>query len=223
MRASANRREPKQMTLLKERYVIGTALFGVACFSLGISLGSSILGSAEGKNWIDFLAMLGGWVSGIGALVAVIAALKIADHQANHEHAQDAIRCTHHALAIINDLQGRLRALKIMLTDGGRPVLALSKNATAIERRYESLYDRDIYRHAPGDLVKLITNLSGTFFGLSVLVEETASAATQNGIAMLPPASDDKKNSLGKTFSSLEEELDALFSGFTEVRKNLDK
>lgn len=167
--------------------------------------------------------MLGGWVSGIGALVAVIAALKIADRQANHEHAHDAVRCTHHALAIINDLQGRLRALKIMLTDGGRPVLALSKNAASIERRYESLYDRDIYRHAPGELVKIITDLSGTFFGMSVLVDATASAVAQNGIAMLPPASDDKKASLEETFSLIEDRLDALFSGFTEVRMSLDK
>jgi hypothetical protein len=126
----------------REAYFIGVILAGVACFAIGVAFGANFLGPSTGKNWIDFLAMMGGWVSGVGALAAVIAALNIADRQARNEHAQDAVRCIHHALAIINDLRGRLHAMKLMLTEGGRPVLALAKNSNAIEQRYASLYDR---------------------------------------------------------------------------------
>lgn len=209
------------MALDKETYTIGAIFVGVTCFGVGVSFGASILGPANNKSWIDFLTMLGGWVSGLGALGAVVAALKIADRKVKNEHEQDAVRCIHHALAIVNDLRGRLRLMNKMLTEGGRPVLALTKNAAAIERRYESLYDRDIYRHVPGDLIDLITSLSGSFFGLSVLFDRVA---TENGLKpheLLPPNTSGNRNIVAKTLSMLEGELDVLFIRFTEVRKGL--
>lgn len=209
------------MHIDKETYLIGAILAGVSCFALGSALGASVLGPSNGKNWIDFLAMLGGWVSGIGALAAVIVALNIADRQAKHEQVQDAVRCIHHALAIINDLKGRLHSMKLMLTEGGRPFLALTRNAAAIEKRYESLYDRDIYRHAPGEVVNLITSLSGRFFGLFVLVEGMAAIATQKSLHTIPAAAE-SKSSLEETFLSLDAELDLLFSKFTNMRKKLE-
>lgn len=209
------------MTTEKETYAIGVVLAGVTCFALGISFGASFLGQANGKNWIDFLSMLGSWVSGIGALIAVVVALTIADRQAKNEHDQDAIRCIHHALAVINDLRGRVRSVKLMLTEGGRPVLALTKNAAAIERRYESLYDREIYRHAPGELVDLITSLSGSFFGLSVLVDGVVAQGNLTPQTILPKISSGNSAPLANTLSMLEGKLDTLFDEFVKIREKM--
>jgi len=198
---------------------LGTLTASLLSSALGFAFGASSSGSDLNQFVIPFLSMIGSWVSGIGALAAAVVALKIAEGQTKHEHQQDAIRCIHHSLAIINDLRGRVCAMRLMLGEGKRPLLALTRNAETIERRYEMLYDREIYRHVPGKVIDAITGMSGHFFGLSVLVEGIASSIGIQPFEPLPTPHDDSRQPLISTLMKLESELDDLFSQFVKVRE----
>src|SRR5262245_10553750 len=112
-------------------------------FGLGIWTATSHTAEDLDKFAISLLSMLGSWVSGIGTLGAIIAALYVAREQIRDNKVQDAVRCIHHAMAITNDLRGRVHYLRTTLAEGGRPLIALTANAESISRRYEALYDRD--------------------------------------------------------------------------------
>lgn len=201
--------------------VLGFVTVAILSAALGFAFGVDSTGEDLNQNIIPILSMVGGWVSGIGALFAGVVALWIAENQAKHEHQQDAVRCIHHSLAIINDLRGRVHSMRLMLTEGRRPLAALTKNAEAIQRRYEALYDRDIYRHAPGHVVDLITSMSGSFFGLSVLVDGIASSQNIAPHQPISLPSDDSTQPIFSTLFELEGELDELFTQFVKVRENI--
>lgn len=201
--------------------VLGTATISLLSAAIGFAFGVDNPSDALNKNVIPFLSMVGGWVSGIGALVAAVVALRIAENQTKHEHQQSAIRCIHHSLAIINDLRGRVHSMRLMLSEGKGPLLALTRNAEAIQRRYEMLYDRDIYRHAPGHIVDAITGMSGSFFGLSILVEGITSALNIKPHEPLPLLQDNSRQPLITALQRLEGELDELFTQFVKVREQL--
>lgn len=69
------------MTCRKETIVIGSILLNIIFFATGVSLGEVTLGKAECKETIEFLSMLGGWISAICTLAAVLAALHISNKQ----------------------------------------------------------------------------------------------------------------------------------------------
>lgn len=202
-------------------------LIGVAIFSVLLTLLLSFIGFAFlidnsenslNETTIPLLTMIGGWVAGIGAIFAAIVALKIAENQIRHEHHQGAIRCIHHSLVIINDLRGRLCSVKKMLLDGDRPLIALKKNSEAIEKRYEALYDHEIYRYIPGHVADLITEMSGSFFGLAVLVEQIASRQNNPEIPPLALPTENTRNQVIESIEKLDDELDYLFTQFENAR-----
>lgn len=203
---------------------LGAVTIAVLGGSIGIQIGAGYLfGDDPNKLVIPLLSMIGGWISGIGALIAVVVALKISDYQIRHAHQQDAIRCIHHSLAIINDLRGRVHSVAMTLGEGNRPLLALTRNAEAIERRYEMLYDRDLYRHMPGPLVDKITGMSGSFFGLFALVEALALTLNIKPDQPIPPPSGDARKPLLGLLKKLEDELGEIAGDFLIARKAVVK
>lgn len=58
----------------------------------------------------------------------------------------DIVRVTHHLLAVAQDLRARVDYVKTMLSTGNRPVFALGEIVSTIERRYETLLERDAYQ-----------------------------------------------------------------------------
>lgn len=201
-------------------FFLGSVTVSILSAALGFAFGVDSTGEGLNQNIIPILSMVGGWISGGGALFAAVVALRIAENQAKHEHQQDAIRCIHHSLAIINDLRGRVYSMRLMLTEGRHPLAALTKNAETIQRRYESLYDRDIYRHAPGHVVDLITGMSGSFFGLSVLVDGIASSQNIAPHKPISLPSDGSTQSISSTLLKLEGQLDELFTQLVKVKEN---
>lgn len=138
------------------------------------------------------------------------------------DRTQDIVRVTHHSLAIINDLRGRVQYMKLALVEGKRPLVAITQNAEALQRRYETLYDRDLYRYLPGETINAITNLSGSIFGISALVAGISSLMDDKGHLNLPPTESGTRNTLSDSFSRLESELDALYSQFETVRASAE-
>lgn len=121
-------------------------------------------------------------------------------------------------MAVINDLRGRVRFVKIALTEGNRPLIAVTQNAEAIQKRYEALYDRELYRYLPGEVIDAIVAMSGSVFGLSALVAGLASALGNSGHYMLPAGTSIDRGTLGQSISDLESELGALYSQFENLR-----
>lgn len=201
---------------------IAAVTVAVLSAAIGFAFGVDHTAKDLNKFVIPFLSMVGAWVSGLGALVAVVTALKIANHQTEHEQKQDAVRCIHHALAIINDLRCRVGNMRLMLTEGNRPILSLTKGLEAIEKRYEALYDRDIYRHAPGEIVDEIADMSGSFFGLSVLVSGIIAGVNLKPHELLPPDTNGTRKTIADRLLRLENQLDELFRKFLKLRQSMD-
>lgn len=91
--------------------------------------------------------MLGAWVSAFATFAAVLVALWAAKKQADEarqlavdlardERGQDAVRCLHHSMAVVNDLRGRVTSIRKLLTETPRPLAVLTLNVATTMRRY---------------------------------------------------------------------------------------
>jgi hypothetical protein len=189
-------------------------------FGVGIWMATGHTADDLDKFAFSLLSMLGSWVSGIGALGAVVVALYVAVMQIRDAKMQDAVRCIHHAMAIANDLRSRVHYLQTTLVAGGRPLAALTLNVEAISRRYEALYDRDLYRHLPGPVIDKITGMSASFFGIETLATGIASALKNEQHAQLRPAQNVGEAQIN-AFELLVKDLDDLFTELQVERKKL--
>ena len=183
-------------------------------FAIGASFVANVPGDDPNKLVIPLLTMLGGWVSGLGTLIAVVASLYIAHQQSTDSRKQDAIRCIYHAMALVNDLRSRVHSFETTILNGGRPLVVLTRNAETIVRRYETLFDRDLYKHLPGHVVDQITGMSGSVFGLEIVTMMQSASLGDKPNFILPKRtpSEDELSPCTK----LLKDLDALF---TELQK----
>lgn len=201
--------------------VLGAATISILSAAIGFAFGVDSPGDELNKNVIPFLSMVGGWVSGIGALVAAIVALRIAENQTKHEHQQSAVRCLHHSMAVIIDLRARVNFMRLMLSGGNYPLLALTRNAEGIERRFEMLFDREIYRHVPGHIIDAINDMSGSLFGLTTFAEGVTSAVNIPPHNTIPAPTEYDVQPIINKIMVVEKELDELFTKFSKVREQL--
>lgn len=195
----------------------------VSFLSCGVGIWMAVGHTAEDLDKFAFalLSMLGSWVSGIGALSAAVVALYVVTVQIRDAKVQDAVRCIHHAMATTNDLRARLHSLKTTVVEGGRPLAALTRNVESMLRRYEALYDRDLYRHLPGPVIDRITSMSGSFAGIEMLAVAISSGLNnqQHAVLVVNHPVDPK---VVDSFSLLQNDLDELFSALQVERSKLD-
>ncbi|MDR7271014.1 hypothetical protein J2X20_003672 [Pelomonas saccharophila] len=155
-------------------------------------------------------------------LLAVLVAVRVANRLLSNnniiredDRRQELVRTTHHLIAITKDLRARVGYAKAILTDGGRPRIALVQIAKSIEDRYETLLQRDGYRFLPGSCVDIITRISGDVFGIAALAEgiKQVTAAEPNSAFVLVPAKGDSPLSpqLDTLMADLQQLLDQLF------------
>ena len=173
------------------------------------------------QDWQALLALLPPTTAACAAVLVAKTATRLLTYNMlvrADDRAQDVVWCIHHSMALVNDLRSRVRYMKLALVEGNRPLIALTQNAGAIEKRYEALYDRELYRFLPGDVSDAIGAMSGSMFGLSALVAGIASAFDNKGHQMLPPDKSGSRASIVQACESLEDELDRLFSRFQALR-----
>lgn len=173
------------------------------------------------RDWKTLVGLLPATTAACAALLVAKTATRLLIYNMFvrvDDHAHDIVRITHHTMAIVNDLRGRIRFMKIALSKGNRPLIALTKNAETIEKRYEALYDRDLYRYLPGNVIDTIVSLSGSVFGLSSLIEGVTSVLDDKGQAIIPSGNVD----LIQAISKLESELDVLFTIVENLRTTLE-
>lgn len=160
-------------------------------------------------------------MAGVGAIFAAAVALQIANNQIKNEYQQGAIRCIHHSLAIINDLRGRLHAIKLILEEGGRPLIALTKNAEMIQNRYEAFYSQEIYRYISMEAADLISSMSGSFFGLVVLIEGFSSGLNISPHELINLPQDNSRDKIIESLKKLDDKMNELFDHFMNDRKKI--
>jgi len=159
-----------------------------------------------------------GWVQAIGATAGIAIAIWVPYQQRREQVRDEKGRSFNHTLAVVNDLRGRVTFIKNFMTEGGRPLAALTATSTLFFKRYEALYDRDIYTYLPAHIVDRITDMSGSFTGIETAVGYVASKLDNKPHAMLPAS--DVWDQSGNPFDSLYLELDELFTLLdAEVRK----
>ncbi|MFK3738306.1 hypothetical protein [Massilia sp. TN1-12] len=173
----------------------------------------------EYKIWLDMLSLLGSWTSGIGAVVAAWVALHIANQQRRDSILLDRVRALHHTMAIVNDLRLRVHYLGKSLKEGSKPLAAITGNSLALMRRYEALYDRDLYSGIDGTIIERITKLSGSFFGIETAVAVISSHLDHKAHVNIPPLGANGAPPTDKLYN----ELDDLYTALEESRKNLEQ
>lgn len=168
----------------------------------------------------------------LGSIAPIVAALLVSKTASRlitngnivreDEKRREIVRVTHHLLAITQDLRARVGYVKNMLTDQTHPAFALGQVAVTIERRYETLLEKDAYQFLPGKCVDIIINISGSIFGIGALAEGVKQAAVKSPLGALGSVLPKDNAPLIAQLNELMDELQTLINGIYEVRSTLD-
>lgn len=178
------------------------------------------------SNWGSLVSILPPLTAACAAMLVAKTATRFLNYNMlvrADDRAQDVVRVTHHALAVVNDLRGRVQYMRAALLEDSRPLAAIRQNAEALQLRYESLYDRDLYRYLSGPTIDLITNLSGSLFGISALAAGLSSSMEGKEHLSVPLAEPTTRTKLASAFTSMEDELNSLFSQIQAVRASVEE
>lgn len=135
---------------------------------------------------------------------------------------RDLVRVTHHLLAVAQDLLARVGYVKVLLSTGNRPVFALGEIVSTIERRYETLLERDSYQYLPGPSVDLIIRISGSIFGICTLARGLEKVTTDKPLASIDSVLlSDREQQVAK-LGDLMDDLNKLIDQIYEVRGSID-
>ncbi|BBN82028.1 hypothetical protein PA25_20130 [Pseudoalteromonas sp. A25] len=138
-----------------------------------------------------------------------------------NEQRVETVQSTHHAIVIVKDLKAKVGYVKHCI-ENNRPPIALVEVAARIEMRYESLFERNLYKYLQGESIDLIARISGTIFGIQVFAEQLKQQITckkELTLENMPKLNSDKPlNSL----DDLLNELDTLLDHLYEIREKIN-
>lgn len=86
-------------------------------------------------------------------------------------------------------------------------------------RRYETLWDRELYTYLPGPVIDQITKMSGSLAGIETVISIVAAKLDSNPAAALERAID--QQAVANPFDYLYQELDDLFTILKDERSKL--
>lgn len=162
-------------------------------------------------------------------LFSVLLASKAASRQLAHnkitiidDRIQDIVRITHHLIAVITDLKSRVHHSSELLKKDDYPLLAFTKNAIEIEKRFEVFFDRELYRFLNPKSVELIAGMAGTIFGLSVLSEGLAGKDNITSTSKISNIESSARGNVAKALTGLLEELESLEKEIRQIRESID-
>lgn len=102
-------------------------------------------------------------------LLAVLLATYAADRYITHSQLKDEkefIGVTYRYTAITKDLEDKVIFFTKMIADGGHFLTSVIYITDSIEKRYESLYDKELYKYISIEMVNTINDMSGSIYGL---------------------------------------------------------
>lgn len=134
----------------------------------------------------------------------------------------EIVQVIHHLIVITKDLKQRVRYAKKSLSDGDRPIFTLIEIARSIEKRYETLYEKDVYKFLPGDCVDIVINISGSIYGLVTLANGINIATSNNKMIMLKNLPNSIDMPTNESILKLEVEIQSLIDKLFTLRLSLD-
>lgn len=148
------------------------------------------------------------------------------DINRENDRRQEIVRTTHHLIAITKDLHARVSYVKSMFNeDKPYPAFILSQIAETIENRYETLLEQDAYKYLPGQCVDIITRISGSIYGISVLAEVVKHVTTANPVMKLNEVlkkDNENRDATIKQLDKVMDEIQNLIDELFKLRKSLD-
>ncbi|MFZ4440038.1 MAG: hypothetical protein ACOYOS_16550 [Syntrophales bacterium] len=161
----------------------------------------------------------------LGALVAALLVSKVASRllvrnsiTREDDRRQDIVRGTHHLIAVINELTERVNYAASTLRDGKRPLIALTNNAIAIEKRFEVFLDRELYRFLNPESVDLIGRMRGTIFGLYTFSEALAEKFNGKPDLIIPSSESSERQKMVEALDALIVDLKSLDDQIRQLR-----
>ena len=213
--------------IVKSKYALLIAILLLLCIPTIFGFGM-ITGAGRSLTDLEKLnfqrLMLGSsLISAFATFAAVAAALRIAAKQASEarrkdlqRRGDDAIKTLHYAMALTEDLRGRVTGLKTKLcTVGSYPLSVLTLTTEGFIKRYEAFYDIELYLHLPGPIIDQITKMSGSFVGVNTMISTIASEH-QNKLHTIITVSAPRPT---KIFDDFYEEIDELFTSLEKQRQ----
>ena len=207
---------------------IAATLITATFFGVGFIVGDGRTLTGTEKLNFQLASLAGTWFGSLGTIIAVAAALYIASNQAVraeeliiHQHKleknDNAIGAMFHALAVVADLRGRVTFLKNKTCKiGTYPLAVYTITMEGISTRYESLFDRELYRFLPGPTIDIIRGMSGSINGINVIISLISTRHGDNlgaAVTISRPTPSDE-------FEKLFEELDALYTSIETLAHN---
>lgn len=173
------------------------------------------------KLW-DIFAPMTALVAAL--LVARVATRLITNNDIIREddRRRDIVRVTHHLLIIVQDLLARINYVKVILGGGSRPMFVLGEIASTIERRYETLFERDPYLYLNGSSVDLINGMSGKVFEIIMLARGLEKVTANNPLALIDNAFPPDRAQQLTNLDSLMNDLNKLIDQIYELRASID-
>jgi hypothetical protein len=102
------------------------------------------------------------------------------------------------------------------------PAFVFEKVAENIERRYETLLERDAYQFLPGKCVDIIINMSGNIFGIGALAEGLNSINASNPLTVIDSVLPQDMTQQIAKLDQLMNKLQELITGLYEMRTSID-
>ena len=168
----------------------------------------------------NFINHFAGVITKAIPLLAALLATFVADRHIaytsknrDHDQAFEVTQITHRYIAIAKDLRDKAKYLKEMLTNGGHPTQAFLIIIESIEKRYESLFEKDAYKYLDGKTVDKINSMSANVFCLVTLgssLQESPAAKSSLLIQPLPTP---------KNIDLLLEDVDSLLKDLVELKE----
>jgi len=195
-----------QMTKISKKQWLIAIAAGLAFTFFSAGFTAALLKSGFGSSEVA------GWVQAIGATIGIGIAVWVPYQQRENAVRDEKVRSFHHALAVVDDLRGRVTGLQKTFAEGGRPLAFLTSNCAKFLQRYESLYDRELYTYLPGPIVNQITDMSGSFAGIETIVAATAARFENKPNHILPPRTLAPPPGAADPFEALFQKLDDLYT-----------
>lgn len=132
---------------------------------------------------LDF-ASAWGLVGPLSAIAGALLVSKIATRLIIHgqvlredDRRKEIVRITHYLIVMTQDLRGRVSYLKTIMIEGDKPLPVLLSLIESIEHRFGSLFEKDLYQHLPGRSADLISDMSGSIYGITATAETLRSGS----------------------------------------------
>lgn len=204
-----------------DKYIDALSIFILFCFCL---LLARIIFFPYEEKPSGFWAVLTPLIAMASALLVAFAGKRQIAHVnliREDDRRQDVVRVTHHLLAIANDLNAHVAYVNTLLIKGDSPVFLLLELATTIERRYETLLERDAYKYLPGTVVDLICQMSGSIFGIRMLSYGLEKATTDQQIISINSVMPNREAPVNSV-NHLLNEITKLIDHIHKLRATLD-